>query len=175
CSTSSAIRRVPFDQCLAENEIGVALGPPFALGHALETRFFVHFRCLKIVARHPDPPHAPAGGFSDESVEQVPRGNASAMCFVDPHLLELGNAGPGIPGSDADRSSGLVLDHKTETLAVAASYCLTIVIVEIFFDRIYFVRRKIVTGLDQGTHVGCSIGLRIASHHSSRRDMWLAH
>src|SRR6267154_63673 len=94
------------------------------------------------------------------------------MGLVDPHLLEFGNAGPGVSGGDAHRASRLVLDHKAEALAVTTPHRLPIVIVEIFFNRIDFHRREVVAGLDEGGHSDAR-SLEGASYHSSMRNTCL--
>ena len=46
------------NQCFAENDIGVSLGPLRKLGHTLEASLFIHSRRLEVIARYPDPQNA---------------------------------------------------------------------------------------------------------------------
>lgn len=68
------------------------------------------------------------------------------MSLVDPHLFELGRAGPGISSRDTNDASCLISDHKPEAFSVALSYRLPIKVVEPSFYGVDVSYRKVVLG-----------------------------
>ena len=135
----------------------MAFGPSFKLGHTPEARLFIHFWRLEVIARYPNPTNASTAGLRDEGIQQCARVTASSICLIDPHLFKFGSACPGISCGNANRASRLVVDHEAESSTVITIYCISIVLIEKFFDSIDFIRRKIVPGLNVGGHTKRSI------------------
>src|SRR4029078_3106622 len=114
-STAPPIRAAPGGrwvgetlEALAQEHVDVVLGPTLELRDPLEAGLLVHSGRLEVVSRDPDPANAPLLRLLDEGVEQRLRMPAASVCLFDPHLLDLGNAGPGVAGHGADQFPALV-------------------------------------------------------------------
>src|SRR6185312_8714764 len=130
----------------------MAFGPSFEFGHALEAGFFIHARRLEVIARDPNPTNASTACLGDKRIQQCTCAPASSVGFIDPHLLQFGNACPRIAGGDADDPSGFVADDKAQAPAVVSSGHSTIVLVETAFDRVDLIRRKVMLRFDLEVH-----------------------
>ena len=69
------------------------------------------------------------------------------MCLIDPHLFEFRSACPRVASGDADDLSHLVADYEAQVLAIMASGCMTVVVVEAIFNCVDLSRRKVMPGV----------------------------
>ncbi len=58
------------------------------------------------------------------------------MGFVDPHLLQLGRARPGVAGGGSDHLTGFVVDDKADSFSVVAARGGAVVAIEAVFDGV---------------------------------------
>src|SRR6201992_2409862 len=136
----------------AENYVGVTLGPPFKFGDTLEACLFIQCRRLEVIARYPNLANASTSRFRDEGIQQCTRVTTFSMCLINPHLLELRSACPRIAGNDADHLSHIIANYKAQTLAVIASCCTGIVVVEAIFNCVDLIRREVMPGFYLNGH-----------------------
>jgi hypothetical protein len=79
--------------------------------------------------------------------------SASSICPIDPHLFKFRSACPSIASSDANDLSGIVADHKAQTLAIVPPRCTAIMFVKAYFNCVEFIRREVVPGFYLKGHI----------------------
>lgn len=130
----------------------MAFGPSSEFGHTLEASFLVQAGCLEIVGRNPYPQRAARGCLRDKGIEQLPPVAKASIGLVDPHQLELGDAGPGIAGGDPDGVSFVIPQSKGEGTVVVTTGQPPVVVVETLLDDMKLGCRKIMLGLQARVH-----------------------
>lgn len=76
----------------------------------------------------------------------------ASIGLVDPHQLELGDAGPGIAGGDPDGASFVIPQSKGEGTVVVTTGQPPVVVIETLLDDMKLGCRKIMLGLQARGH-----------------------